>query len=49
MQADQGGDDVLPESPVRILRRMRNDGTTVGIPVTVTEVTDSHITWEFCR
>jgi hypothetical protein len=27
----------------------RNDGTTVDIPVTVTKVTDSHLTWKFQR
>ncbi|MEV0226288.1 DUF4333 domain-containing protein [Streptomyces sp. NPDC050704] len=27
----------------------RNDGTTIDIPVTVTKVTDSHITWKFQR
>jgi hypothetical protein len=27
----------------------KNDGTTIDIPVTVTQVTDSHITWKFQR
>ncbi|WP_369240225.1 hypothetical protein AB5J56_39165 [Streptomyces sp. R21] len=32
-----------------ICKGKRNDGTTVDIPVTVTRVTDSHITWKFNR
>ncbi|MEU1481258.1 DUF4333 domain-containing protein [Streptomyces sp. NPDC001668] len=27
----------------------KNDGTTIDIPVTVTRVTESHITWKFAR